>query len=141
MISELIDKQALIADYRICGGCSEFENCNGYVTMCDSARIRQAINEAPTIEAEPVRHGRWIKIEPNGLQSRWKCSECDGIVHAVTDFCPYCGEKMYQDGGTISKERFMEIVSESNGCWMPCGMCANTECSKRDGGADNDSNV
>ena len=51
----------------------------------------------PTIEAEPVRHGRWIKIEPNVTQFRRKCSKCGGIVHAVSDFCPYCGAKM--DGG------------------------------------------
>lgn len=53
---------------------------------------------AEFVGAEPeVRHGRWIKIEPNVLQSRWKCIECDGIVHAVTNFCPFCGTRM--DGG------------------------------------------
>lgn len=53
----------------------------------------------PTIKPE-VRHGRWIKIEPSGTQFRWKCSECGGIVHAVFDFCPYCGVKM--DGKDIN---------------------------------------
>jgi len=37
---------------------------------------------------------RWLKIEPNGSQFRRKCSECGGIVHAVSDFCPFCGAFM-----------------------------------------------
>lgn len=58
------------------------------------------LDKHPTIEAEHVRHGRWIKIEPSGTQFRRKCSECGGIVHAVSDFCPYCGAKM--DGKDIN---------------------------------------
>ena len=56
--------------------------------------VKRFVKNLPTIEAEPVRHGRWIKIEPNGSQFRRKCSECGGIVHAVSDFCPYCGARM-----------------------------------------------
>ncbi len=61
---------------------------------------KRIVSEQPTIEAEPVRHGWWIKIEPSiNLQSRWKCSriKCGGIVHAITDYCPNCGARM--DGG------------------------------------------
>lgn len=50
--------------------------------------------------AEQTEHGRWLKIEPSGSQFRRKCSECGGIVHAVSDFCPYCGAKM--DGKDIN---------------------------------------
>ena len=48
------------------------------------------VKNAPTIEAEPVRHGRW---ECGGF-----CSEC-GIDNEErkTDFCPNCGARM--DGG------------------------------------------
>ncbi|MBQ5389866.1 MAG: hypothetical protein IIU58_03060 [Clostridia bacterium] len=62
--------------------------------------LKAAVERQPTIEAEPVRHGGWMKIEPTiSLQSRWKCSrsKCGGIVHAITDYCPYCGARM--DGG------------------------------------------
>lgn len=50
-----------------------------------------------------ARHGSWLKIEPNGSQFRRKCSECGGIVHAVSDFCPFCGAFMdcaYEDDGS-----------------------------------------
>ena len=93
-MSELIDRQALIVDYRICGGCSGFENCSGHITMCDSARIRQAINEAPTIEAEPVRHGRWI-LDHHGVVVCNLCRYPQQI--GAKDFCGKCGARM--DGG------------------------------------------
>ena len=52
------------------------------------------INGAPTIEAEPVRHGRW---EDNGIPASVlsKCSEC-GILYGASSFnyCPNCGAKM-----------------------------------------------
>lgn len=101
---ELIDRQALIADYRICGVCNNFESCNGYVTMCDSARMRQAINEAPTIEPE-VRHGRWIfkKGDNKETVDGWMCTACKAGFNTrvpyfeVFKYCPMCGARM--DGG------------------------------------------
>jgi hypothetical protein len=68
----------------------------------EAAVFEKWLNHDAVIEPE-LRHGRWIKIEPNGLQSRWKCSECDGIVHAVTNFCPYCGEKMNDFGADVGR--------------------------------------
>ena len=55
--------------------------------------VGDLIAKQPTIEPE-VRHGRLVKIEPNGSQFRRKCSECGDIVHAVSDFCHYCGARM-----------------------------------------------
>ncbi len=56
------------------------------------------IEQMPTIEAEPVRHGRWIDSDPIGIYRSYECSECQGIVSRATpDYCPYCGAKM--DGG------------------------------------------
>lgn len=52
------------------------------------------LREAPTVEAEPIRHGHWIR---KGL--RWYCSAC-GNGAFKTDFvfgaryCPICGAKM-----------------------------------------------
>lgn len=95
-MSELIDRQALIADYRICGGCNGFENCSGHITMCDSSRIRQAINEAPTIEVVPVRYGRWIPVDGEPYT---KCSYC-GEKHygCTTPYCDMCGAHMKKKG-------------------------------------------
>lgn len=57
-----------------------------YVTLCDS----------PTIEAEPVRHGTWVK-DKDGFHH---CSECgedtdrkeDSFGYDIGEFKnPYCG--------------------------------------------------
>lgn len=60
--------------------------------------IVDMLKEAPVIEAEPVRHGKW---EDNAYI--WKCGSChkwllveDG--DADMNYCPNCGAKM--DGGT-----------------------------------------
>lgn len=55
------------------------------------------INKCPTIDAEPVRHGRWI--EDSGFNT---CSLCgnyfdrydDGGYYQDFDYCPKCGAKM-----------------------------------------------
>lgn len=68
------------------------------------------IDEQPTVEAEPVRHGHWIECESeNGIHFH-KCSECgkrDMYQGTFTDwnkrgfsfyykrlYCPVCGAKM-----------------------------------------------
>lgn len=53
------------------------------------------VETSPTIDAEPVRHGRIIKPKRWGEWSR--CSLCDGTVPIVYNYCPRCGAKM--DGG------------------------------------------
>lgn len=59
------------------------------------------IDHVPTIEAEPVRHGRWIRRE-TVLDTECKCSVC-GYKDFVPKhdnywfrrkFCPNCGAKM-----------------------------------------------
>ena len=76
------------------------------------------LREAPTIEAEPLRHGRWV-IEKRHTVSRnpyiddnyfasATCSECDFCIHAetksfgypdlnTTNYCPNCGARMDGD--------------------------------------------
>ena len=60
------------------------------------------IDDAPTIEAEPVKHGRWIEAE-NDLRISGYCSSCGWEAHMYEDdvigmpYCPNCGARM--DGG------------------------------------------
>ena len=63
--------------------------------------IMQAIDEQPTIDAEPVKHGKWIWKGEDG-DSRWMCSECkckeyvptcNGVPN-IWDYCPNCGARM-----------------------------------------------
>lgn len=69
--------------------------------------LHTAFNEAPTIEAEPVRHGRWEWGEDG-----WQCGECkkplkDTLIFYFdncngepdVNYCPHCGAKM--DGDPI----------------------------------------
>ena len=55
---------------------------------------------APTIEAEPVKHGEWVWDSDN---DRYVCSRCNkepsgdcngGCVSHLSDYCPNCGAKM-----------------------------------------------
>ena len=61
------------------------------------------VHIAPTIDAEPVRHGKW-KSDCMGVL---RCSECnaqapwryDDILHNVehrwkANYCPHCGARM-----------------------------------------------
>ena len=63
--------------------------------------IREMIDMMPTIDAEPVRHGAWIKEN-----DYWRCSKCGEIhtnnmgIHPFAYgemYCPNCGAKMDGD--------------------------------------------
>lgn len=81
--------------------------------------ILDILDASPTIEAEPVRHGQWVVVEPYGWNRRGynvtpkiKCSVCEHVPkeHKTEDygqggtivrytwdrtlFCPNCGAKM-----------------------------------------------
>lgn len=60
---------------------------------------RIAVANAPPVEAEPVRHGKWIEVDVGDCC--YRCSECgfirDAYLLDVSNYCPKCGAKM--DGG------------------------------------------
>lgn len=77
--------------------------------------FEKAIENAPTIEAEPVRHGRWIPVDSysafGGSEEAWRahgnptayhyCSECkeqsrlDEFGNEIlSKYCLNCGAKM-----------------------------------------------
>lgn len=77
--TKLIDANALIEFVR--------NHINGMIDCNDIARF-------PTIEAELVRHGRWIEAEKGVFPSYCgKCSEC-GKTRIRENYCPNCGAKM-----------------------------------------------
>lgn len=59
------------------------------------------IDDAPTIDAAPVKHGRWEEPEPEGAMM-WdkraysQCSICKkkSYLGRVDKYCRYCGAKM-----------------------------------------------
>ena len=53
------------------------------------------IDEAPTVDAVEVVHGRWIDVALRYTQVKEKCSVCGGIVYAHGyNYCPNCGADM-----------------------------------------------
>lgn len=75
----------------------DWEDCpNGFSDTYDKARIISEIDEAPTIEAEPVRHGHWIG-KPIAGYSTVRCSACRSVFsenNGKWNYCPDCGAKM-----------------------------------------------
>ena len=66
--------------------------------------VQRKIKNAPTIEAEPVRHGRWLTWEEVFYGDKRAsnnigvfCSMCDKHSDNTTNYCHECGAKM--DGG------------------------------------------
>lgn len=97
-----IDADALKAEFPVIG---KFEK-----DLWHSATIRCAIDNAPTIEAAPVVHGRWVdRYGGKYANPIYDCSECgksalykpeidelgtDHFVQVLSDACPNCGTKM-----------------------------------------------
>ena len=61
---------------------------NNGLTMAKAIAMK-----APTVDAEPVRHGRWMKFNDEFS----KCSLCNYPIYTAwnkTNYCPNCGAKM-----------------------------------------------
>lgn len=55
--------------------------------------MQMLLDRIPTVDAEPVRHGRWIRMDDTF--TKWQCSECGSKYHNIQwRFCPDCGAKM-----------------------------------------------
>lgn len=139
----LIDADALLDAMRD----EEFQ------TFVPLDEIDSVIDKAPTIDAEPVRHGRWIR---NDLGETY-CSECNNRIPFVecfdfypdccmddddmqwneeidkTNYCPNCGAKMdAKDNNAPTNEP--NKICPINGA--PCNECVpGAYCAKMDGGA------
>ena len=77
-----------MATKRICDRCGYFD-------------VKFDIEEAPTIEAEPVRRGWWESyISRLGMNVYHRCSVCgennpyEHTHRAYSNYCPNCGAKM-----------------------------------------------
>lgn len=67
--------------------------------ICDGAQDRdflmRCFDEAETIDAAPVVHGRWEEIrDPYGALEGWIHTECGREVKCAENYCPTCGAKM-----------------------------------------------
>lgn len=64
---------------------------------CFSERdVVDMLESAPTVDAVPVRHGRWVRVETDTEQF-FLCNRCRKREHWESNYCPRCGAMM--DGG------------------------------------------
>lgn len=106
-MSNLIDRQALIAKFQAYYGHDNRSPYGG--RSADAIAALSSIEGADTVDAELVRHGKWLDFV--GDYTFAECSVC-GEVYDPSDrddkehfdmfkqlyrFCPACGAKM--DGG------------------------------------------
>ena len=59
------------------------------------------LERMPTIEAEPIRHGRWIFNPKDAIEMMFtlpKCSECGAESPNGGNYCSNCGAKMNEVG-------------------------------------------
>lgn len=77
-----------------------------------SLYVRRCICDAPAVDAEPVRHGKWV-FDKNANDwgiGGYVCSECqaknnnlpcikvpDPLMFDGTKYCPNCGAKMQEE--------------------------------------------
>jgi DNA-directed RNA polymerase subunit RPC12/RpoP len=95
-MADLVDREALKS--AIFG----LTVCPGYEREYISAMFF-AINNAPSVDAEPVRHSRWRKA---GLERLYYCHDCGRYadmkyegnlkVENLYRYCPHCGAKMQE---------------------------------------------
>ena len=96
----LIDAEAFLkTEIDRCGSAPLVGACTS-----DNEYLSDRLKKAPTIEATPVVHGRWIG-KPICGNDNCRCSECGSWHHihanlrgeVMQKYCPNCGAKM--DGG------------------------------------------
>ena len=66
----------------------------------DMQDVIYALRDFPTIDAEPVRHGKWIKADSQQYFRKhypcFTCSECGYRKDSQKkwNYCPHCGARM-----------------------------------------------
>lgn len=58
------------------------------------------LNHAPTVDAVPVRHGKWTFNPKDAIEMMFtlpKCSECGAESANGGNYCPNCGARMDKD--------------------------------------------
>lgn len=91
----LIDADALRAQIQ-----QDYDLFEGSTYLPDKARrdelgnVLARIINTPTIEAEPVKQGKWTYHKINDTSfGYFKCSNC-GNNRWIPNYCPNCGAKM-----------------------------------------------
>lgn len=106
-MTRLIDANKLKMYFDTCQFC---EKCPDIAFMCQiscefpnilTPQWERAIDEQPTVDAVPVRHGKWIKLDMHEHLADHKCTACGQECYVPTCmgepmyiYCPNCGADM-----------------------------------------------
>lgn len=117
-MARLIDADALEDDVmeRYCKDCEKrkgmkrgkwrviYEIGEAPCRACDVDDMKTELEEAPTIDADPIRHGHWILTNKPNIYggTTVQCSECgyEGVIAHIEDhhYCWVCGARMDEEG-------------------------------------------
>lgn len=67
--------------------------------LVDQDDVLEAIDNTPTVDAEPVRHGHWLG-KPIAGYATVRCSNCKSAFlenKGIWKYCPNCGTKMDEE--------------------------------------------
>ena len=105
-MADLIDRDDLLADIAASVVFSGRNSRNAEIHGAN--KIIYRIKDAPTIDAEPVKHGWWIGsgdgyADGELVYDMWECSECGYDANGADEepnwnYCPNCGARMDGDG-------------------------------------------
>lgn len=96
----------------LCLKCGEYTG--EYLGNCDGCRYNRRNmakwEELPTVDAEPVRHGRWVRLDMHKGMADHKCTSCGMEVYVPTSwgeplygYCPVCGAIMDEEEENAEK--------------------------------------
>jgi len=92
----LIDEELVMEKVNEC-----FDTCDQLDLHFTAQDVIDIIKSAPTVEAEPTRHGHWINgsfiIIGSQLVPEKICSVCGAGTIEASDFCGACGAKMDEE--------------------------------------------
>ena len=93
--TEYIEREALIEEAK--------HNKAVCQAIADIVDVKDIINNTPSADVTPVRHGHWIPqfVSKRGLSDHFMCSECAESTFTPRKFemikyayCPNCGAKL-----------------------------------------------
>ncbi len=102
-MNDLISRKKLLSVLKehYCEGCTYYDGvrCKSPLSEnCPIFNVISTIGIMPTIDAEPVRHGKWIYHEDDIMP--WNsCSlcGCEAFDLHGANYCPNCGAKMVEE--------------------------------------------
>lgn len=86
----LVDADALMREF------AKFVRASNNSDFADDPTWNDAVSllgSAPTIEAEPIKHGRWVETDRDD-PCYYACSLCGKRSDFKEHYCPNCGAKM-----------------------------------------------